>query len=58
MKRTMHVVLAMPVEVLDDSLSKENVASLILQKITLKTRKLRALGASATVYAVKEEKDD
>ena len=55
MKRTMHVVLTMPVEVLDDSLSKESVASLILQKLTLKTQKLRALGASATVYAVRED---
>lgn len=56
MKRTVHVVLTIPVEVLDDSLTKESVASLILQKLVLKTPKLRALGASATVYGVKEER--
>ena len=55
MKRTMHVVFVLPVEVLDDSLSKENVASLVLQKLVLKTRKLRALGATATVYGIKED---
>ena len=54
MKRTMHVVFVLPVEVLDDSLSKENVASLVLQKLVLKTRKLRALGATATVYGITE----
>ncbi len=57
MKRTVHVVLTLPVEVLDDSLSKESVASLILQKLVLKTKKLRALGATATVYGVKEERE-
>ncbi len=56
MRRTMHIVLAMPVEVLDDSLTKEKVASLILQKLTLRTRRLQILGATATVYAVREDK--
>ncbi len=52
----MHIILAMPVEVLDDFLSREEVASLILQKLTLKTRRLQMLGATATVYAVREDK--
>ena len=57
MRRTMHIVLAMPVEVLDDSLTKKRVTDLILQRLTyLETGKLQVLGATATVYAVREEK--
>ncbi len=59
MRRTMHIVLAMPVEVLDDSLTRERVASLILRGLTLKPgvkKRLEILGATATVYAVREEK--
>ncbi len=58
MRRTMHVVIAMPVEVLDDFLTKEDVASLILRKLELSTKRLQLLGATATVYAVREERGD
>ncbi len=56
MRRTMHVVIAMPVEVLDDFLTKEDVASLILRKLELSTKRLQLLGVTATVYAVREER--
>lgn len=66
MKRTMHVVLTMPVEVLDPDLSREDVTHLIPQwiEMALKTPRNSALGVHlglgrpsvCTVYAVREDK--
>ena len=66
MKRTMHVLLTLPIEVLDLSLSEEEVTRLISRWIEagittlISTTPLCLTRGSCvcTVFAVKEEKDD
>ena len=66
MKRTMHVFLTLPIEVLDLSLSKEDVTRLVSQWVeagitTLISSTPLCLTRGScvcTVFAVKEEKDD
>ncbi len=62
-KRTMHVVLTLPVEVLDPKLSKEDVTHLVPQWIEAAVKaphtlfRLKRGPSACTVYAVKEEKE-